>query len=248
MKYTGFAGVYDHLMMDTPYDTWFTHFKEIVKRYDIKGKDVLELACGTGAMTSRLAKAGYKVLGTDLSQEMLECAQANAFKEHLKVRYILQDMTDLELFQKYDMIVSFCDGFNYLTEESEFIKALQGSYVYLNEGGYLIFDMSSYYKLSKVLGENVIAENTDDLAFIWENYFDETTDLLEFDLTIFQQDGKHYVKHEEVHTQRAYTIENIQSMMKQVGFECLEVLDTDTGLAVKETSERWLFVGRKNNE
>ena len=248
MIYQGFARVYDYFMKDTPYDIWFNNLLDTMKSYDITGKDVLELACGTGAMTRRLYKSGYKVLGTDLSQEMLEIALEKSYDKNLKIQYIQQDMTSLELFHKYDMIVSFCDGFNYLIEEEQLTAALNSCNEYLKEDGYLLFDMSSDYKLEYVLGQNVFTETSDEACYIWENYYDATTKVLEFDLTLFEKQGPLYQRYDEVHKQRAYSIDAIKESMKSCGFECLEVLDTDTGEAVISTSERWLFIGRKINE
>ncbi|MCH4889506.1 class I SAM-dependent methyltransferase [Acidaminobacter sp. JC074] len=248
MIYQGFARVYDQLMKDTPYDTWFENLQKIIKSYDIKGKEVLELACGTGAMTRKLYKAGYKVLGTDLSQEMLEIALETSYDQNLKIQFIQQDMTSLDLFHKYDMIVSFCDGFNYLIEDGQLDKALDSCRAYIKDQGYLIFDISSDYKLEHVLGQNVFTETSDEACYIWENYYDEKSKILEFDLTLFEKQGNMYQRHDEVHKQRAYTIDEIQTSMAKNGFECLEVIDTNTGEKVTPESERWLFIGRKINE
>lgn len=246
--YKGFANAYDALMHNTPYDAWFDHLMAIFKKMNFKGKDILDLACGTGEMTMRLSKKGYKALGVDLSQEMLEVAQEKAYNNNLKVHYIQQDMTELDLFHPYDAVISYCDGFNYITEDNQLESVFEHVHSYLKNDGLFIFDISSYYKLSTVLGDAVIAESNEDISFIWENYFDPEEDILEFDLTLFQKHGQYYQKFEETHIQRAYQVESIVSMLKHTGFEILEILDTDTRQAIDGKSERWLFVGRKINE
>lgn len=248
MIYQGFARVYDQLMTDTPYDEWFQYLIEHLESFDIKGKDILELACGTGEMTRRLSKMGYKVLGTDLSQEMLEIAQEKSYEANLKIQYVQQNMTSIELFQKYDVIISYCDGFNYLTTEEDFHQALVSARNYLKEAGYLIFDVSSFYKISEILGHHTFTETSEEVAFIWNNYYDEKSQLLEFDLTLFEKSGSTYIRHDEVHKQKAYTLEKIKDMMNKAGFDTLHVLDTNTNGVVKDQSERWLFIGRKRNE
>ena len=40
----------------------------------IKGKDVLDLGCGTAEISIRFKKKGYSVLGVDISDEMLAIA------------------------------------------------------------------------------------------------------------------------------------------------------------------------------
>jgi len=246
--YQGFARVYDQLMHDTPYDIWYKHLLEVFNKYDLKSKEILELACGTGEMTNRLSKGGYKVLGTDLSEDMLDIAQGKAYDQNLKVRYVQQDMTDIELFQKYDAIISFCDGFNYLIDEKKLDDAFRNCYDYLNEDGLLIFDMSSDYKLKHVLGDNVFTETSEDVAFIWENYYDSESKILEFDLALFIRENNVYVRTDEVHKQRAYSINEIKTSLDKNGIELLSIVDTNTNECVTEQSERWLFIGRKINE
>lgn len=248
MIYHGFARVYDKLMHDTPYDKWYQNLKDAFERYPLPGKSILELACGTGEITRRLSKDGYKVLGTDLSGEMLEIAQEKAFESNLKLRFVQQDMTEIELFDQYDSIVSICDGFNYLIEADDFLKALRCCHDYLKDDGYLFFDISSAYKLEYVLGQSVFTESSEDVSFIWENYFNSENKILEFDLTLFEKQGNHYIRHDEVHQQRAYEIDEVKAMMQAAGFECLQVLDTDTNEAVHDKTERLLFIGRKINE
>ena len=73
--YQGFADTYDRLMDEIPYDVWHTYILELLRENQIEDGIVVDLACGTGAMTSRLAADGYDVIGIDLSAEMLEAAR-----------------------------------------------------------------------------------------------------------------------------------------------------------------------------
>ncbi|ASB66214.1 Putative methyltransferase YqeM [Bacillus velezensis] len=71
MIYQGFAGVYDELMSHAPYDEWAGWIEASLPE---KGR-VLDLACGTGEISIRLAEKGCEVTGIDLSEDMLSCAQ-----------------------------------------------------------------------------------------------------------------------------------------------------------------------------
>lgn len=245
MIYKGFAQVYDKLMADTPYDLWLEHLLFAFNKHGIGGKEVLDLACGTGELSNRLAKKGYKVLGVDLSQEMLEIAQEKAYNNNLKVKYINQDMTELELHNTYDSVISFCDGFNYIIDENDLKKIFSKVNKYLNKNGLFIFDISSEYKLEHILGQNVFSDTGEDVTYIWENYYDSETKLLEFDLTIFKKVNDLYEREYEAHIQRAYSIDEIEKIMNQTGFEILEIRDTNTNGSLTEVSERVLFIGKK---
>ena len=74
MMYEGFAGAYDCLMADVDYDAWARHYLEIAAEMGVKVQRAADCACGTGAITLRLADAGIDMIGLDLSEEMLRRA------------------------------------------------------------------------------------------------------------------------------------------------------------------------------
>ena len=57
--YTGFAQVYDLFMDNVPYDEWCAYICETLKKHGIADGPVLDLGCGTGELTRRLAACGY---------------------------------------------------------------------------------------------------------------------------------------------------------------------------------------------
>jgi SAM-dependent methyltransferase len=79
--YTGFAQVYDIFMDNVPYDAWTDYLAGLLQEYGVKEGLVLELGCGTGKVTRRLALKGYDMIGIDLSDEMLEIAREKEYEE-----------------------------------------------------------------------------------------------------------------------------------------------------------------------
>ena len=59
MTYGKFAYLYDELMKDVPYEEWVQFINKQAKTYGIEGKKLLDLACGTGELSFRLAEEGY---------------------------------------------------------------------------------------------------------------------------------------------------------------------------------------------
>lgn len=85
-------------------------------------------------------------------------------------------------------------------------------------------------------------------AFIWENTFDETTGINEYDLTLYIQDEEdpdYFMRFEEVHYQRAYEIEAIKKALREGGMDLLEILDADTMTPVLEETERMYVIARE---
>ncbi len=60
--YTGFAQVYDIFMDNVPYDNWTEYLTGLLQEYGVKDGLVLELGCGTGKVTRRLALKGYDMI------------------------------------------------------------------------------------------------------------------------------------------------------------------------------------------
>ena len=57
--YSGFAQVYDLFMDNVPYEEWCRYLTGLLREWGVKDGLVLELGCGTGSMTERLASEGW---------------------------------------------------------------------------------------------------------------------------------------------------------------------------------------------
>lgn len=64
----------------------------------LHGKNVLEVACGTGFWTERYAPLAGAVLATDVNQAMLDLAQGKAYPDG-RVRFVRSDLYDLPAAQ-----------------------------------------------------------------------------------------------------------------------------------------------------
>ena len=151
-------------------------------------------------------------------------------------------LTEL-LYQKgYDCI-------NYILEEEELLQVFRLVNNYLYPGGIFIFDFNTDYKYREVIGNTTIAENREDCSFIWENYYDPEEEINEYDLTIFvQEEGDTFHRFTETHLQRGYTVEQMRTLVEQAGLKIMEIMDSDTGEAVTETSERVYIVAKEQQK
>lgn len=244
-KYSGLAYVYDQIMDHVPYDSWVSDLEDVFKEQGVKPVRILDCACGTGAMANRLAKKGYVMTGIDLSEEMLVHAQENALEQELKVRYLMMDIREIAIKDKFDAVISYFDGVNYLIDKADLEEFFTGVERILNPGGLLIFDISSAYKMERTLGRNTFAESHEDLAFIWENYYDNKTRMLQFDMTMFleEEDGL-FERHYESHQLKAHNVSDIETAVPK-GLELISSIDGDDMGDVREDSERILFIIRK---
>src|SRR5690625_6611982 len=86
---------------------------------------MLDVGCGTGQVTWRLAERGYQMTGVDLSEDMLTEADALATEKNLSIQWLKQDMTELSGLTDFDLVISYCDVVNYLTDTDKLKQAFQ---------------------------------------------------------------------------------------------------------------------------
>ena len=245
--YTVFAEVYDLFMDNIDHQQWAEYLEELLRDYGLEGGLVLDLGCGTGALTELLAKKGYDMIGVDNSLEMLEIAREKQISQGLDILYLLQDMREFELYGTVAAIVSCCDSLNYILEEEDLLQVFRLVNNYLDPGGVFLFDMNTEYKYREVLGENTIAENREEASFIWENYFDEGTGINEYDLTLYIRDGEddRYGRFEETHFQRAYEPRLVRELLETAGLEFVGMLDAGTMKEPEANAQRIYFIARE---
>lgn len=247
--YNEFAKVYDVFMEDTPYETWLTFIDECMKKYDVTPRIVCDLGCGTGKMATLFAKRGSEVIGIDNSEEMLMVARENAAEDGLDILYLMQDMTEFELYGTVDLIYSCCDCMNYLLEEEEVLSTLRWANNYLEPQGLLVFDMNTPYKYEHILGDQIFAQQTEDSAYIWENYYDKEEEINEYEVSFFikDEDGR-YERTVENHYQRSYSIEKMKSLIEEAGLEFIGAYDEYTMKPAHSETVRVTFVARERGK
>lgn len=249
-SYSGFAGVYDLFMDDTPYEDWGAFVRNSLKEHKIETGLVLDLGCGTGTLTEYLAKEGYDMIGVDNSYDMLDIAMQKKEKSGLDILYLCQDMREFELYGTVAAVISICDSINYITDPEELLTVFCLVNNYLDPQGLFLFDFNTDYKYREIIGDTVIAENREEGSFIWENAYDGESRINEYDLTIFKpvESGHLFEKIEEVHFQRGYTLEEMKAIIEKAGMVFEKAIDADTHEAVNEKSERIYVFAREKGK
>lgn len=245
-SYENFARVYDELMDNVPYEEWAQFILNLLQDRKITEGLVLELGCGTGKMMTLLGKAGFDMIGVDNSVEMLQIAREKTSQDFL---YLLQDMREFELYGTVKAVISVCDSVNYITKKEELRKVFQLVNNYLDPEGLFIFDFNTEYKYRELIGETVIAEDREDVSFIWFNEYDEESHLNDIDLKVFvQEEGDIYRKFQEEHIQRGYTLDEIKQLLEESGLIFLEAYEEYTTQAPQMDSGRIVVVAQEHGK
>lgn len=247
MTYGEFAKIYDELICeDINYNLISEKVSEILLQNNCNKEDYLDLACGTGNVAAKMAKDFKNTYLVDLSQDMLQIAFEKFKKERIKAKIICQDMSELQLNHKFDLITCVLDSTNYILEKEDLINYFLGVHKHLKDEGVFIFDINSYYKITNILGNNIYTYNEEDVFYVWENTLEDN--VVNMFLTFFVRNGELFERFEEEHYERAYTEEEIDNTLKKCGFSIINKFDGYTSNNVNEKSERILYVVKKNKE
>ena len=244
MAYGEFAKIYDDLINeDINYDNMVSRIIEICNEHNIECKDYLDVACGTGNVTVRLAKHFKDIYAVDLSEDMLREAFNKLKENRIKGKILCQDMTEMQLNRKFDLITSVLDSTNYITDEDDLEKYFSSVKEHLKDDGIFIFDVNSYYKLSEILGNNIYTYSEEDVFYTWENVFED--DMVSMFLTFFVKQGELYERFEEEHFERAYKEEELESALSNCGLKVINKFDGYSNNKVQANSERIVYVVKK---
>ena len=104
------------------------------------GRQVLELACGSGRFTVPMALAGATVVGGDLSWSMLYRARTAAKEHGVTIEFVELDMRTFDLGRKFDTIAIAANSILHLHTADDFAGFFRCVRRHLEPSGRLVFD------------------------------------------------------------------------------------------------------------
>ena len=249
--YSTFSRVYDLFMDNIPYDDWAEAILRLFRKYGITEGIAADLGCGTGQMTRRFSQAGFDMIGIDASTEMLDVAYSRNDSAP-GILYLNQDLREMELYGTVRAFYCVCDTINYLLSEEDLTQVFRLVNNYLDPGGLFVFDVN-LPRFYEEIGSSTIAENREEAGFIWENDYDPVSCMNEYRMTFFirendDSEGGLFRRFEELHTQRAYSLETIKKCLSDAGLLFLEVSDADTGEAISPMTQRCLIAAQEKGK
>ena len=144
------------MMIDDPFEKiaetfdWIHTFRGDIPFWINQAKrnegPVLELGCGTGRTTWKIADAGVPIVGLDLSMAMLRVAESKRTLHPNAASVILKlaDMRDFNLGVKFNTIIMPGRSFEFVLTSEDQQKIFKQCDEHLHEGGNLvIFTMGS---------------------------------------------------------------------------------------------------------
>ena len=241
--YEQFAYIYDELINgDIDYKKWSEVIIEIINKLEIPKGEYLDLACGTGNLTVELYEKFKHTWAVDLSYDMLTKAETKFKNFKNKPKFVCQNICNLNLNHKFNVITCCLDSLNYIVDKGELINFFKNVYNHLDYNGIFIFDMNSYNKLTNILGNNSFNYDDQDITYVWENYLED--DIVNMYLTFFVKESNNiYRRFDEEHRERAYKNEEIKEIIKNIGFKLVKEFDNyKIDKDIDENTERIVYV------
>ncbi len=155
MAYNIMAQYYDGLNIDADYDKLSTFIARRLSFFRMDGCTVVDLCCGTGELTLRMAKAGFDMIAVDSSPDMLSVLSNKIHDKKVKgILLLCQDARELDLFGTVDCVICTFDSLNHIGSMAELDKVFDKIAMFLRPQGIFIFDMNTPYKHIEVLANN----------------------------------------------------------------------------------------------
>ena len=228
-------------MYDLDYEKIYKFIREVLGKKSLEPELILEMACGTGGLTEKLAR-DYKIHAFDLSDDMLSVCQNKIRSKNLKL--FKQNMAGFSAPASYDAIFSVGDSLNYVTDVKDFEAAIKSSYDHLKDGGIFIFDLNTEYKFKNI--PPVTVDEVEDVLYLWENIYDEEKKLNTYGVNFFRNiKDNDYKRFYEEHLERAYDLSFVKNLLEKTGFKDIEVYDDYEFKEVRDETSRYTFITRR---
>jgi len=237
--YSELAGVYDEIVIDPCHDRWASFLHELWSADEEGVESVLDLCCGTGILARELIARGYRVVGIDASDAMLDLA-----RERLGPDVELSRVTlpDLRLEGVFDAAVCTFDGLNYL-DPDELQLTMAAVARRLRPAGWFVFDLHTDAMMDFTISNPVVAGESAGNGFVITSTVDAATRSCDTTIELTQpRDGDPF---REQHRQYFHSDAAVRAALRDAGFEVIAVGDEYTHEPVDASTLRATWTARR---
>jgi SAM-dependent methyltransferase len=236
--YDSLARHYDAVTGDPAAEAAFIH--GIIERRHSQATSLLDVACGTGAVTALLSGA-YQVSGLDISPDMLAVAREKLPGE---TPLYLADMTSFRLNVTFDVILCAYQGINHLLSFPAWEKCFDRVYDHLHQGGIFVFDVATVGHLRRMASIPCVVEQfADNYLVIRVRTADEMVFDWQIEVYELQPDSRYRLFTQTVKL-RSFPLAAIQDALS-ARFTGIEILRDGGNCADEESTDRVWFACTK---
>jgi SAM-dependent methyltransferase len=219
IAYDTFAPHYDAFTAHHDYEGWTASLERLAREAGLRGRRLLDLACGTGRSFLPFVERGYDVTAADVSPAMLAVAARRA-----PVRLLQLDVRELPTIGAFDLVTFLDDAVNYLHDEAELVATFAGIRRNLARAGVLVFDANTLATFRRVYSACLAVPGEDTVLLLrGRGAADlEPGGLSEAHLEAFVRgpDGW-WEEHRSVHLHRHHPEAAVRAALDAAGLRCI---------------------------
>jgi SAM-dependent methyltransferase len=222
--YDAMAPYYDAFNAHHDYELWLSNLLPAAESFGVRGRRLLDVACGTGMSFATLLDSDWQITAVDGSEQMLRQARRKARGQ---VRLEQADMRALPAYGEFDLIWALGDALNYLLNRQDLERCLHGLAGNLAPDGLLLFDLNALLTYRTFYAETSVKE-ADGLRFVWQG---QTTKnprpgvlaQARFEVSKIGTNGGGPALSVSVHRQRHHPVGEVTAALDRAGLQCLAV-------------------------
>ncbi|MBX9571392.1 MAG: class I SAM-dependent methyltransferase [Candidatus Obscuribacterales bacterium] len=201
---------------------------------------LLDVPCGNGRLSIPLGVSVQHVTGVDFSDEFIAEARSAAKTHEARCEFVKVDMRKLEWKEEFDGAFCMGNSFGYFDKKGtlDFMKSVSRA---LKPGARFVIDSNMIAESFLVNGSAKEWIKVDDIYMLVENRYNCQESLVETTYR-FLANGKEETR-EAIHW--IYTAGELCNMIKQSGFNIVDLLESTEGDSYALGSERLLAIVEK---
>lgn len=207
------------------------------------GARVLDLCCGWGRHSVRLAQRGYRVTGLDLSSYHLRLAKAAARTAGVQAEWLRGDMREIPRGRRFDAVINMFTSFGYFETEEEDQRVLDGVARALKPGGRFFIDTMNHDWLMRVFRDSDWSERADGGFALERRRYDIHTGRIDVDWIYVTPDGK---RHKQFHSLRLYTYMEFAALLSSADLRVVRTWGNFDGSELSMHSPRMIVLAEKS--
>lgn len=217
--YEAFAPFYDQFTADHGHEDWMADVEELARDHGLRGRRLLDVACGTGNSFMPMLRRGYEVTACDLSPAMVARARR---KLAGRGEVVVADMRSLPWRGRFDLVTCVDDAMNYLLSPADLVAALRSIRRALVPGGLVVFDVNSIATYRTGFSGD-LSVDCEGVSFRWvgeASEFMPPGEVAAATIMLVEPDGESSPIGR--HVQRHHSIDEIRLACEEAGLQSLE--------------------------
>jgi SAM-dependent methyltransferase len=215
---------------------YFHFLHELLEERRLTQAKILDLGCGTGILTTELARNGHQVTGIDISRKMIERAIMKSAGMY-NLRFKVGDMQEFDADRDLDVVLCTGNAINYVTNAIHMMNMLNRIRFHLRMLGLFVFDtVTERYFLAN--GNATTERKVNEETFVQNVEYNQAKKTAA--LTFEFPDGV-----SETHTLRPWTVADLKGFMARARLRVVQAYSDFDRNPVTPESERIICVAQK---